>query len=116
MKSLPSPLSIETYRELLLMESLPRRAFILTSSPVFVIVSLTLVVVTVLFFSSLLILTGVSMILTLERFAAPCRVILPSPTVRIISEPLLIEEGALWAEMLSVESALKPRIISLPSP
>ena len=54
-------------------------------------------------------------ILTVDKVAAPTKVIEPSPTVRIISESLVAEEYSL-PEMLSVEFSLKPLIVSLPSP
>jgi len=66
--------------------------------------------------ASLLILTGVSTILTVDKLPAPARVICPPPTVTIISEPLLVVVGAIPPAMLSVEFSLKPDITSKPSP
>ncbi len=54
-------------------------------------------------------------ILTVDNFAAPSRVILPSPTVTIKLLPLLTGI-ATPPETLSVEFDVKPLIMSLPSP
>ena len=116
MLSAPSPPSIVTYEALLLIESLPFRAAILTLSPVFIMVSLALVPLMDLFLAELWILTGVSRILALDKFAAPCNVILPSLTVTIISLPRVVVTAGIPPAIKSVESARKPLITSLPSP
>ena len=58
--------------------------------------------------------TSVPKILTFDKFAAPTKVILPSPTVTTISDPLFIDEKS--PAMLSVELALNPKMVLLPSP
>ncbi len=79
-----------TEAALLSRESLPLRACTVTFSAVFIMVSLASVPIMVTLLSSLLIFKGVSTILTADKVAAFCSVILPSPTVTIISLPLLV--------------------------
>ena len=89
-KSLPAPASTETLVPLFSRESLPLRANIATLSPVFIMVSLVFVPYTVALLLLLLIFKGVSTILTVDKFAAFFSVTFPSPTVTIISLPLLV--------------------------
>ena len=116
MLSAPSPPSIETYAALLLIESLPFSPCSVAFSPVFIMVSLALAPLKNLLRAELWILTGVSTILTVDKFAAPCRVIVLSPTVTIMSFPSVFVSAGTPPDIKSVEFALNPVITSLSSP